>query len=426
MSSSLSTTPDKDRDTAASAAASADSPVGLWQLCITWVLLAICLCIIGLELVYILKREWLDRLGKTEIEWHVNELVQVATENIQRGHHELAITNLKEALELDPAAGNAMLVMGEAYAAMGNEEKAVALFQKSLNHDPPLDDRAYVNLGQICESRNDFDKALDFFRRAVEQASEPSDVLSRIGGLYLRVGRPDYAEAVLRKALAELGNLNTQYRGALIAGQKLYYKKAALVSRIKKKLDDGISGEELALYDETAYSQWKMNSSAAAGIYDLLGRALVLQGKHDEGRTWLTKSLEVQKRLHGDDHYKLTTPLINLAEACKSKGSYGEAESLYRRALQIQIRELGGDHRDTTGTLAKLGRIHFLQGHFDKAGSVLKQALTNYENAVEKDPRGLVEVLKIMNSLYRATGNDGEAEKCEKRIRFISTQLERH
>jgi len=423
MSSSLSTTPDKDRETAVSAAVSS---IGRRQQCITWVLLTICLLIIGLDLVYILKREWIDRLGKTEIEWHVNELVQVATENIQRGHHEVAITNLKEALDLDPAAGNAMLVMGEAYAAMGEEEKAVTLFQKSLNHDPPLDDRAYVNLGQICASRNNFDKALDFFRRAVEQASDPSDVLSRIGGLYLRVGRPDYAEAVLRKALAELGNMNTQYRGALIAGQKLHYKKPALVSRIKQKLDGVISREELALYDKTAYFQWKMNSPAAAGIYDLLGRSLVLQGKYDEGRTWLTKSLEVQKRIHGDDHFKLTTPLINLAEACKSKGRYDEAERLYHQALQFQIRELGDDHRDTTVTLAKLGRIHFLQGHYEKAGSVLKQALTNHENAVEKDPRGLVEVLKIMNNIYRATGNDGEADKCEKRIRFISSQLERH
>jgi hypothetical protein len=59
------------------------------------------------------------------------------------------------------------------------------------------------------------------------------------------------------------------------------------------------------------------------------------------------RSLEIDKRIYGEDHPEIATDLNNLSLLYKSQGKYSAAEPLCLRSLEIMERQLGVDHPTT-------------------------------------------------------------------------------
>jgi len=75
------------------------------------------------------------------------------------------------------------------------------------------------------------------------------------------------------------------------------------------------------------------------------------QGKYAFAEELYLKSLEIKKRLTGEESAEVALNLQNIAACYCSKRKYAEAEELFKRALQIRTNILGQDHPDLTTTL---------------------------------------------------------------------------
>ena len=91
--------------------------------------------------------------------------------------------------------------LGNAHAAAGNHEEAVAAFRESLAIDPrPL--LPWIGLGRAYEALGRNEEALETYRECVETHPESAVVHFQIGALLLRLGRTAEGAEELRRGLA--------------------------------------------------------------------------------------------------------------------------------------------------------------------------------------------------------------------------------
>jgi len=70
------------------------------------------------------------------------------------------------------------------------------------------------------------------------------------------------------------------------------------------------------------------------------------QGKYTVAEELYLRSLEIKKRLLGEDDIEVALNLQNLGACYCAKRKYVEAEDLFKRALGIREKILGADHPD--------------------------------------------------------------------------------
>ena len=73
------------------------------------------------------------------------------------------------------------------------EQQAEALLTKAVSIDPKCSE-AYLQLGIIAASQRSFEKAIDFYNKAIEANRELADTYYRLGVAYDRVGQPAKAK----------------------------------------------------------------------------------------------------------------------------------------------------------------------------------------------------------------------------------------
>src|SRR5271163_3084219 len=75
------------------------------------------------------------------------------------------------------------------------------------------------------------------------------------------------------------------------------------------------------------------------------------QGKHALAEKMYMQSLDIKKRLLGEEHPEVALNLQNLAACYCAKRKYAEAEVLFKRSLEIREKIIGTDHPDLITTL---------------------------------------------------------------------------
>jgi hypothetical protein len=96
---------------------------------------------------------------------------------------------------------------------------------------------------------------------------------------------------------------------------------------------------------------------------------------HYTFRTGATKTLDVKRRVLGEEHPDTLITIADVADLWQDQGKYGQAEGLYARVLTVRRRVLGTQHPDTIAALASLGGLQLRQRHFDEAEPFIRQAL---------------------------------------------------
>ncbi|MCD6594944.1 tetratricopeptide repeat protein [bacterium] len=222
------------------------------------------------------------------------KIEEAGSNMMDRGNLAEAEKLFKQALEIKPDFGNAMVGLGQVYSKMGKEDQAIEMFSKGLHNEPLLPDLAYGNLGAIYENRGESENALKYYKKAAETAPEPTGALVNIGRLYIEMNRPDSAEIVLRRALYNLSDMKIANRASMIFAKRFRRNNPEEVEFIEEKLKKGITEEDVSIYDKEMFLQSRMYSPRAVAIYHLLGVALAMTGKFDEGIEHIRKGLEIQ------------------------------------------------------------------------------------------------------------------------------------
>jgi tetratricopeptide (TPR) repeat protein len=131
---------------------------------------------------------------------------------------EEGITELEQAVELNPLAGYAYLQLGLLYAMQGNYERAEAACQKAVELQTQYISGkeglqvvgAYARLGYVYYRQGRYDEAIQEYQRELEFLSSSDHALrerslvelnQKLGAAYLRKGMDELAERHFKLAL---------------------------------------------------------------------------------------------------------------------------------------------------------------------------------------------------------------------------------
>ena len=149
---------------------------------------------------------------------------------------EVAIEDLKKAIELDPRLADAHFSLGLAYHQMNKPELATEQYAKTVEINPNHL-KANIYLAQDYEAAGESQKAIKHYSKAAELDDSNGEVLRALGSLQLRYGG-DAGVKPAREALAKAVKLKpddaevlmnyayTLYLGLMFDSAIDYYKKA--------------------------------------------------------------------------------------------------------------------------------------------------------------------------------------------------------
>lgn len=239
-----------------------------------------------------------------------------------------------------------------------------------------LTSRAVRKLAVILAARGDLKEAQRYLAQAqadVEREIAPTSAsfaaeLSQIGQRYYDLGQYPEAEALYRRALANIGErggpdretespLNglawtLGARGAHAEAERVFRRVVALRER---------------LYGKTAYS-----SAAAMGG---LGLQLAYLGHHAEAEQILRLALALREPLAGKFDGEVAIGFNQAGIGWARQGKALEAENAFKHALALRERVSVPVNPDIAESLHELGALYLAQRRIDQAAPLLERAL---------------------------------------------------
>jgi tetratricopeptide (TPR) repeat protein len=271
---------------------------------------------------------------------------------------------------------------------------------------------ALVDLGQICELRDDLDgaaAALDRARAILARGRQLDD--PEIARLSIRAGRflgsvlraqADHAGAdrtlarVLRESTRRLGarDLDTgavlndlgvlrKYQGRFAEAAAFYRRAYTIVNRSEER-----------------------RGQAAATLYHNLGGLEHSRGRHARGEPYARQSVDLRTALLGADHPMVAADVAALAALVEGQGRLAEAARLYQRALRVFRRQLGPGSSEVAVNLCALGGVRQAQGRLADGEKLIRAALAIQEKLYG---RGHPETAMTANNLGILLAGRGRA-----------------
>ncbi|MGE4560831.1 MAG: tetratricopeptide repeat protein [Desulfobulbus sp.] len=302
----------------------------------------------------------------------------------------------------------------------GKTEAATAFLEElSGQSSHPLAVQAAFLSGQLAECRVDLQKAMDYYRRAVDKEPDNPQYLRAAGLMarslyryqealpwlesYVRLirenGQADAkAVALAQRELAYTYVLSGKYQKA-----GPLYKESMTVLAQKLGQDHpemAISWQQIGEFQETmgeydkAVSLYKKalailekkrgaEHPALAGILRKLAALCVELELEPEAVPLYEKLVRIQEKTLRPTHPQLVIGLNNLAEAYRLQGRYAEAEACYLKTLKINEEVHGGEHPSVAAILQELAKLCTSQRKPEEANRYQERASAIFQKSVE-------------------------------------------
>jgi MoaA/NifB/PqqE/SkfB family radical SAM enzyme/Tfp pilus assembly protein PilF len=144
-----------------------------------------------------MKREEIELLAKN-FKGHLLH-VELGKFYHRQGRYNLAMEELRRALELNPDDGLAHFEMGNVYVKVKDDFQAEGAYRKALELNPQLSD-ASLELGKIYRRQGRIDLATAEFRKVLAVCPKNWDALYELGRIYKEGGDYESAARVLSQA----------------------------------------------------------------------------------------------------------------------------------------------------------------------------------------------------------------------------------
>ncbi|CAF0765907.1 unnamed protein product [Rotaria sordida] len=249
-----------------------------------------------------------------------------------RNEHEYGETNL--------------LALGMILRDMGKIDLAEKYLFRMLNNLPPNDsllDALYPSLGLIAKDKDNYDKCLYWYRKALKNymVTRPSDYLT-IGDTYHTIGIIYHTN-------------KCQYDKALD-----YFTKAIVLFK---------------QFDADMHPMM-------ARFYDSIGGIHEEQRNYSQALIYYQKSFNIKKKHLPTNHIDISISYKNIAGANGYLESYDTALEFYKKALQIQTKLFPLQHPDIALTYANMGAVYAAKNrsqqaltYWHKANDILRNKL---------------------------------------------------
>ncbi|MHB2155064.1 tetratricopeptide repeat protein [Calditrichota bacterium GD2] len=271
------------------------------------------------------------------------------------------------------SAIDSLINEGINHHASGNDTLAIACWLKVMNYTDTIPD-VFNYLGVAYQKLGQFERALEYFKKAVQLDSAYYEAFNNAGYMLLYLNQFDEAKKYFEKALS----LNPQFERAkdnlklvekILAG-KLTWQVFSLAESIQKKSDylEEIEGYQKVLQMDSSYAKAHNN----------LGVIYYYEGKTDSAFKHIRLAL----------YYNPDYPeaINNLGYLHKEAGNYDLALRLFFKALTLKPRYIGA--------LNNLGETYYLKGELQNARRVFETVLD-----LEKNNRVAKKWLQKLDSL---------------------------
>lgn len=241
------------------------------------------------------------------------------------------------------------------------------------------------SLGEIYSTLNDFPRATENTKRAVELslASDPAtrvDRLNDLAMLYLDLGEFDEAEAVLTEA-------ESAVKDQLAGDTMRRLDVLSMLGRLAYKRGDREGAltyyEQVAAIGREAFPQEPITITsigAVALIYQQLGRL-------EEALPLQLETIRIDTALLGPEHPDTLTSKTNYGMLLARLGRTEEAESMLQEILEIRLRTLGTENVDTNVTRMVYAGMLVRVGRAGEAHAMASEALMHLDAVLGPDHR---------------------------------------
>ena len=294
------------------------------------------------------NRDWKDSetLWTATLETHPDS--PIALNNLglvyaARGEYEKAITLYEMLLEKHPAQHGIEMVytnLGDAYVGMQMVDEAIDHYQHALEYNPEYVE-AYLGLASVTADTGEYEKAAMIYQAALDFEPQNERIYNQLGNLQIMQGNYEEAESYYQDAIDRSPYYISAYNGLGFSYM-------------------GRGNPEKAL---AVYQQALQIDPTSAVIHNSLGRLYQKQGKREQA---IAEFQEVLR--HEPDNADVRVTLGFL---------YLEAEQ-YDKALQ-QLMEAVKAQPDNPQLISDLGTVYVYVG-------LPEEALDMYRWALELDP----------------------------------------
>ena len=156
--------------------------------------------------------------------------------------------------------------------------------------------------------------------------------------------------------------------------------------------------------------QQELASTDAADVFHATGAYLLERGQYALADPLLTQSLDLRRKLLGEEHEDIATSLNQAAWTHQLQGRYGEAEPLFLQALAMRQRLLGNEHSDVASSLNNLALLYKKQGRYREAEPLYQQALAMFQRLLGDEHPAIATSLNNLALLYKNQGRYSEAK----------------
>jgi len=323
---------------------------------------------------------------------------------------------LDEDLEDQPEVrADLLLVIGKVYRKLGAYDSSRTHLERALALRQQLDDPLGVSevqshLAVTMRRDGEAEEAVRLHRAsiAIQREHSGSDEPelgvshSSLGAALHDLGRLDEAEGAYRESIRILAD-QPDYADDADAVQNnlagLLYNRQDYAEAAK------VSGRVVESQMER-YGPTRTSVGIAWGTY---GMALHDSGDLDGAENAYQQSIEVFRRLYGDDHPSLTYPLLDLGSLMMDRGDYDASEAAILDALAIREATYDPDDPDIALAVKNLGflyldagRLNEAEQQFTRALALLRAGLGNEHFRVAESAGGLARVFTEQGNHARA------------------------
>jgi len=319
---------------------------------------------------------WRQLGQKAGIALSVNEIGQMQA---LLGNNKAALTSFQEALQIrrdigyKRGLGDTLIDLGDFLDGRGDHDQALKMFKEALQIQRDLSNESLQavclnNIGAVYFEKAQYEDARTYYQQALqlrEKSNVPRDIVDSIDNLAevsVRMGENDQAVAQYMRAL-ELHRKMDDTRGTAIDSYtlgKMFDNQGRFGAAVNSKQDAFKIFQNLK--DKTTWM---------ADIEGGLGESLILAGRGEDAKTYLSDALSLARELKNDGLVSQT--LGFQGDAADYRGDSKSARSFYGQALQAAT----GSKEPGRILTAKVNRAEaaIQEGQAQQAVSSLRQLM---------------------------------------------------
>ena len=273
--------------------------------------------------------------------------------------------------------GLAQLYEGEYNKSLDYGRRALEICKQHYGEHHPQAANAYDLFGLNYIKLGEYQQALTFLQRALTiRKSAYPNAHTLVAESYLNIGTVYFYRQEYDKSLAydqEALSIYQKLFGEVHPQIAMSYNNLGLIHRYKEEYDQAfVYYQKSIALNHTLFGDTHLE---IAVTYNNIGVLHHEEKKYDQAVIYYQKALAIYKELVGEEASDTGVLYNNIGTAYENEESYHQALAYYKRGLAIYERAFGEVNSGVAAAFNKIGRIYYKQQEYVIALSAHRQSL---------------------------------------------------